>query len=165
MGQAATYGIYFDDAGEYDYTQHLRVIGQGGDTVFLEAPQKEEKKSALPKKLSELAFRNDEDGKKRQLIEMPAGVLPSDVEMKVGLMNQGTGQENGLQPDMDPRLREILEALEDEEYIDEETADDDFFDELNAEGEEYVPEEEEEYYEEDVVDDEGNYDWQAAFRK
>ncbi|ORY96516.1 Low temperature viability protein-domain-containing protein [Syncephalastrum racemosum] len=165
MGQAATYGIYFDDAGEYDYTQHLRVIGQGGDTVFLEAPQKEEKKPALPKKLSELAFRDDEDGKKRQLIEMPAGVLPSDVEMKVGLMNQGTGQENGLQPDMDPRLREILEALEDEEYIDEETADDDFFGELNADGEEYVPEEEEEeYYEEEVVDDDGNYDWQAAFR-
>ncbi|KAL0565762.1 hypothetical protein ABG067_009610, partial [Albugo candida] len=62
--------------------------------------------------------------------------------MSVGIMNQPTGTDNGLQPDMDPRLREVLEALEDEEYI-EGDLDEDFFESLNAEGDPYDPEEDE----------------------
>lgn len=151
------HGIYFDDTAEYDYTQHLRAIGESTEAVFLEAPKKEEK----PKRSKELEFRD-----KKGDIELPADVLPSNVEMSVGVMNQSSGLEGGLQPDMDPRLREIMEALEDEEYVDEEL-DDDFFEELNAEGDPYVPgDEEEEYYEEEeVMDENGGYDWQAAFRK
>lgn len=36
-GQAAEYGIYFDDS-EYDYMQHLRSVGDVPDGILLEAP-------------------------------------------------------------------------------------------------------------------------------
>ncbi|KAF7731743.1 hypothetical protein EC973_008257 [Apophysomyces ossiformis] len=162
VGQAALYGIYFDDA-EYDYMQHLKPIG-ATDAVFLEAPKKE--KAKVPK---DLAFRDNDTElttKNRQLIELPEGVLPSNVERDTGAIAHVSGLEGGLQPDMDPRLREVLEALEDEEYVDDEL-NDDFFDNLNAEGEIYDPEDDEEYEEEeveDIYDEDGSYDWQAAFR-
>ncbi|KAG0172937.1 hypothetical protein DFQ28_008493 [Apophysomyces sp. BC1034] len=167
VGQAALHGIYYDDS-EYDYMQHLKPIG-ATNAVFLEAPKKEKAKVT-----NDLAFRDDDNGQKnRQLIELPAGVLPSDIERDVGAMAHVSGLEGGLQPDMDPRLREVLEALDDEEYV-EEGLDEEFFGNLNAEGDIYVPEEEddEEYYEdeeeeeevEEIYDEDGSYDWQAAFR-
>ncbi|KAI9250195.1 Low temperature viability protein-domain-containing protein [Phascolomyces articulosus] len=161
VGQAAMQGIYFDDTAEYDYTQHLRTIGEDTEAMFLEAPQKPEKSKKSSS--SALKFKDDEeDSKDRTLIELPADVLPSNIEMNVGVMNQTSGLEGGLQPDMDPRLREIMEALEDEEYVDD-ALDEDFFDELDAEGDPYVHEEyEDEEYEEEM--DEGNYNWEAAFR-
>lgn len=158
--------------------QHLRTIGDATDAVFLEAPAKKEK----PKKLEDGGLFKDDDVYREQknpnLIQLPADVLPSNIEMSVGVMNQATGLDNGLQPDMDPRLREVLEALDDEEYVDNEL-DDDFFESLNADGEPYDPEEDEEYYdsEEEYYNDEQdeeeeggevneeNYDWQAAFKK
>lgn len=103
------------------------------------------------------------EDKERQVIELPADAMPSMIERDVGAMAHVTGLEGGLQPDMDPRLREVLEALEDEEYVDGQL-DEDFFDELNAEGDPYIPEEEElEEYEEEMED--GSYNWEAAFRK
>lgn len=174
IGQAAQYGIFFDD-GEYDYTQHLKPIG-GTDSVFLEAPAKKEK----PKTLNDSMFKDDDvhrDQKNPNLFQLPTNVLPSNIEMSVGVMNQTTGLDGGLQPDMDPRLREVLEALSDEEYV-ENDLDDDFFGALNADGEPYDPAEDEEYYdsEEEYEDyevegeegeeiNEENYDWQAAFNK
>ncbi|KAL9555533.1 hypothetical protein MBANPS3_002318 [Mucor bainieri] len=175
IGQAAQYGIFFDD-GEYDYTQHLKPIG-GTDSVFLEAPSKKEK----PKTLNDSMFKDDDvhrDQKNPNLFQLPSNVLPSNIEMSVGVMNQTTGLDGGLQPDMDPRLREVLEALSDEEYV-ENDLDDDFFEALNADGEPYDPAEDEEYYdsEEEYEDyevdaedgeeeiNEENYDWQAAFNK
>ena len=99
----------------------------------------------------------------RQVIELPSDVLPSNIEMNVGVMGQTSGLDGGLQPDMDPRLREIMEALEDEEYV-EDDLQEDFFGELNADGPEYVHEDyEDEEFEDEV--DEGNYNWEAAFRK
>lgn len=174
IGQAAQYGIFFDD-GEYDYTQHLKPIG-GGDAVFLEAPSKKEK----PKTMNDSMLKDDDvhrDQKNPNLFQLPSDVLPSNVEMSVGVMNQTTGLDGGLQPDMDPRLREVLEALSDEEYV-ENDLEDDFFAELNADGEPYNPEDDEEYYdseeeyeEYEIEGEEGedvnadNYDWQAAFQK
>ncbi|KAI9486662.1 MAG: Low temperature viability protein-domain-containing protein [Benjaminiella poitrasii] len=184
IGQAAQYGIFFDD-GEYDYMQHLKTIGGSTDAVFLEAPSAKKDK---PKTINDSMFKDDSKDEYREqknpnLIQLPADVLPSSVEMTVGVMNQSTGLDNGLQPDLDPRLREVLEALSDEEFIDE-GLDDDFFEQLNAEGEAYDPEEDEyfdseeyeeyeEYYEdeEDGERQEGeeenadNYDWEAAFKK
>lgn len=159
VSQATAQGIYFDDVGDYDYTQHLRTIGDSTEAVFLEAPQREEK----PKKSSggDLMFK--EDQKERQVIELPADAMPSNIERDIGAMANVTGLEGGLQPDMDPRLREVLEALEDDEYADGQV-DEDFFDELNAEGDPYIPEEEDyEEYEEEMED--GSYNWEAAFRK
>ena len=153
-------GIYFEDTADYDYTQHLKTMGGDTEAVFLEAPTKAEK----PKNPSALQFKDDEPkDKDRTLIELPAGVLPSDIEMNIGVMNQTTGLDGGLQPDMDPRLREIMEALEDEEYV-ENDLNEDFFDELDGEGDLYVHEEhDDEEYEDEM--DEGNYNWEAAFRK
>ena len=37
-GEAAEYGIYFDDT-EYDYMQHLRTIGEQPDAILLAAPR------------------------------------------------------------------------------------------------------------------------------
>jgi protein LTV1 len=146
----------------------------------LEAPSKKEK----PKTLNDSMFKDDDvhrDQKNPNLFQLPIDVLPSNIEMSVGVMNQPTGLDNGLQPDMDPRLREVLEALSDEEYI-EGDLDEDFFESLNAEGEAYDPEEDdeeyydseeeiEEYYEDEIEGGEGqevhadNYDWQTAFKK
>lgn len=137
--------------------------------------------------MNESMFKDDEyrEQKNPNLFQLPANVLPSSVEMSVGVMNQSTGLDGGLQPDMDPRLREVLEALSDEEYVDGDL-DEDFFEALNAEGDPYVPEEDdedyydysgedeeyEEYYEDEIEGEEGvqqvnadNYDWQAAFKK
>jgi protein LTV1 len=36
-GEAAEYGIFFDDT-EYDYMQHLRNVGEAPDAILLEAP-------------------------------------------------------------------------------------------------------------------------------
>lgn len=153
-------GIFFDDVAEYDYTQHLRTIGESTEAVFLEAPTiKKEKKGG------DLTFKEEEEGgKKRTLIELPADVLPSQVEMRVGVMGQSSGLDGGLQPDMDPRIREVLEALDDEEYVDNDL-DEDFFEELDAEGDPYVPEEEQEQEYDQEIREDGTYDWEAAFRK
>ncbi|KAI9321010.1 Low temperature viability protein-domain-containing protein [Dichotomocladium elegans] len=161
---ATQQGIYFDDVGEYDYSQHLRIIGSATESVFLEAPKREEKK----KHAGALQFKDSDDNKgndetKRRTLDLPADVLPSEIERDVGAVGQLTGLEGGLQPDMDPRLREILEALDDEEYV-EEDADDDFFAELNAEGAQYEPEEDEEDEFEEEIEENGNYNWEAAFR-
>ncbi|ORX49091.1 Low temperature viability protein [Hesseltinella vesiculosa] len=189
VGQAALHGIYFDD-GEYDYMQHLKPMGSNTDAVFLEAPlatnQKKDKQ-----KSGGLQFRDEDTStadlfnkverqKNPNLVELPMDVLPSGVE--VSGANQSTGLDGGLQPDMDPRLREVLEALEDEEYVEDDLAES-FFDDLNdLEAEEYDPyedeydsddyydsqgeeeEEVEEYFEDGSVDPE-NYDWQTAFNK
>jgi protein LTV1 len=132
----------------------------------LEAPTVKKEK---PKTMEESIFKEDQPKKNPNLFELPSDVLPSTVEMSVGVMNQSTGLDNGLQPDMDPRLREVLEALSDEEYIDE-ALDDDFFEDLNAEGEAYDPAEDEEVYEDSEEEEhdeenEENYDWEAAFKK
>ncbi|KAI8060317.1 Low temperature viability protein-domain-containing protein [Gongronella butleri] len=192
VGQAALHGIYFDD-GEYDYMQHLRVIGESRDAVFLEAPSAKKEKS----KQGGLQFRDNEvdtstadlfnkvERKKNpNLIELPEGVLPSAVEVEK--VNRTTGLEGGLQPDMDPRLREVLEALEDEEYVEDDLGED-FFDQLNDPEAEFYDPDEDEYYDdeddyyndysgeeeeeeieevyEDAPVDPENYDWQAAFNK
>tara|TARA_R110002003_G_scaffold48_5_gene3949 strand:- start:21868 stop:22173 length:306 start_codon:yes stop_codon:yes gene_type:complete len=42
-GEAANYGIYYDDT-EYDYMQHMRDLGSGGgEAYFVEAPAEKKK--------------------------------------------------------------------------------------------------------------------------
>ncbi|CAO3671791.1 unnamed protein product [Umbelopsis ramanniana] len=155
VGQAALYGVYFDDS-EYDYTQHLKPIG-ATDAVFLEAPSKKKEKQPatgginfVDETVNEVLHRKD------RKVHLPEGVLPSDIELftpKTPLRSIDLF-DGGLQPDMDPRLREIMEALDDEAYVEDNV--EDFFDNLNAPGERYEPEEDddEEYYEEEYYEDE-----------
>lgn len=49
-GEAAEYGIYFDDT-EYDYMQHLRSIGDTPDGILLEAPTSKDKGKGKAKEI------------------------------------------------------------------------------------------------------------------
>lgn len=148
-GEAAEYGIYYDDT-EYDYMQHMRDLGNGaGETVWVEAPGA--KKSGKQKQSLEDALREAtlDDGRSQggslaSGLSMSShaasdvfhdSMLPSEFVQPNTYQNQQDVPDAiaGFQPDMDPRLREVLEALEDEAYVDEKE-DGDFFEELTGEG-------------------------------
>ena len=140
-GEAAEHGIYFDDT-EYDYMQHIQDLGNSNESCeafFVEAiPQKKDGKGkakmGLEDALRESSLQDKGSG--------PEASGPLDDDMLPARNLQPStyqSQQNipdalaGFQPDMDPRLREALEALEDEAYVDD---DDDIFGELAKDGEE-----------------------------
>lgn len=145
-GEAANYGIYYDDS-EYDYMQHMRDLGSGsGEAHFVEAPAPKNKgkgKQSL------------EDALKNASLEDPTGPLLDEEILPAKNLRKVTYQAQqdipdalaGFQPDMDPRIREVLEALEDEAYVED---DEDIFGELAKDGEEV----DENEFEEGVWDDE-----------
>ncbi|KAI9679091.1 MAG: hypothetical protein M1829_001761 [Trizodia sp. TS-e1964] len=129
-GEAANYGIFYDDTG-YDYMQHMRDIGGAADAYFLEAPksQKQKKSEKKDKQKLEEALRDsvpEESEKDDQ--QYSGGVLLDDAIMPSKSLTHRTYQDQqdvpdslaGFQPDMDPRLREVLEALDDEAYVEDE---------------------------------------------
>ncbi|TWU73816.1 hypothetical protein ED733_004738 [Metarhizium rileyi] len=132
-GEAASYGVYFDDS-EYDYMQHLRDLNSAstGDVVFIEANTKSKGKQK----------ESLEDALKKMDLEQKSGDLFDDEMLPSKNLTRVTYQEQqdvpdsigGFQPDMDPRLREVLEALDDEAYVDDE--DDDIFTNLTKDGQE-----------------------------
>ena len=144
-GEAFLYGVYFDDT-EYDYMQHLRPVGMredGVESVLVEAPKKPtlKKTSGLPISLHDL----------------PLEALPSASELPRDFESQAAVQSSisGLQPDMDPHLRQTLEALEDDAYVDD-GLDDDFFGELVKDGERDASESFEYEFREDDSPTDGN---------
>ncbi|RIB18806.1 Low temperature viability protein [Gigaspora rosea] len=165
VGQAALYGIYYDDT-DYDYLQHLKPIGEDQGAIYIEAPSKDKEK----KKKGQLEFVEDQNHQesgtskkdKKVTIVLPDEVLPSREEMPIEFFNQSYIPDDiqGFQPDMDPRLRETLEALDDDAYVENEL-NDDFFSALNAEE---LPEElsEEQDYEEGEAEESN---WQKEFQK
>lgn len=70
-----------------------------------------------------------------ELIDLPEGVLASTSELPRTYESQQAIPESiaGFQPDMDPHLRQVLEALEDDAFVDDGLKDD-FFGELIADG-------------------------------
>ncbi|KIJ28158.1 hypothetical protein M422DRAFT_235698 [Sphaerobolus stellatus SS14] len=144
VGQAAEHGIYYDDT-EYDYMQHLRdpnVTEEGMETIMIEAPQPTKHK-----------------GKAKEDIELrlPADVLASSAEMdrkQVLDSQQAIPTEiAGFQPDMNPHLRQALEALEEDAFVDDEL-EDDFFGELIHGGELSTAEELDFEFKEEGVEEE-----------
>jgi protein LTV1 len=143
-GEAAIHGVYYDDT-EYDYMQHMRDLGSGGgEAYFVEAPA-EKKKGKQKMDLAD-ALRNTslQDRQSDAGLSMNSNVSSvSDVfgeDMAASeFVRKNTYQDQqnipdaiaGFQPDMDPRLREVLEALEDDAYVDDE---DDIFGELAKDG-------------------------------
>jgi protein LTV1 len=125
IGEASLYGVYFDDT-EYDYLQHLRPAGgreDGFESVLVEAPTRRnpsKKTSNFPVSLHDLPPE----------VFASASELPRDFESQAAVQSSISG----LQPDMDPHLRQTLEALEDDAYVDDDL-DDDFFGELVKDGE------------------------------
>ncbi|KAL8764191.1 MAG: hypothetical protein Q9184_000160 [Pyrenodesmia sp. 2 TL-2023] len=136
-GEAAEYGVYYDDT-EYDYMQHLQELSGldlRGESCFVEASVSRKDGKGKQKMSLEDALRaasiSDRASNKPLLDE---GLLPSKN------LKESTHQDQqdvpdalaGFQPDMDPRLREVLEALDDEAYVDDE---EDLFGELARDGE------------------------------
>ncbi|KAI0334483.1 LTV-domain-containing protein [Cubamyces sp. BRFM 1775] len=124
IGEAALYGIYYDDT-DYDYMQHLKPVGlqeDGVDSMWVEAPTKSHSKGKGKDALA--------------LLDLPEDTLASKSE----LPRNYEAQENipssiaGFQPDLDPHLRQVLEALEDDAFVDD-GLEDDFFGELVKDGE------------------------------
>ncbi|KAL2136369.1 hypothetical protein VTI74DRAFT_4013 [Chaetomium olivicolor] len=154
-GEAANYGIYYDDT-EYDYMQHLRDLGQGsGEAVFVEAnPVGNNKNKGKGKQSLEDALRQlDLQNQSEDLLD--GDILPSKNLQRLTYQAQQDVPDAiaGFQPDMDPRLREVLEALEDEAYVDDEDGED-IFQELAKDAQELSQHEFEEAYD-DFEDDEG----------
>jgi len=164
-GEAALYGITYDDS-KYDYMQHLKPIGGDGEGVFI--PKKGQEGDGKPKGI---VFKDD--------IELPEDVLPSKRTVKQTYQDQQNVPDEiaGFKPDMNPALREVLEALEDEAYVDET---DDIFDDLLKGAAEVEEEDFEEQFDEwdlDNYEDEmaqyeekdfakdGDEGWEADFRK
>ena len=136
-GEAAEYGIYYDDT-EYDYMQHLRDVGEGsGEAHFIDvAPVKVKGKGKAKAQTMKL-----EDALREVSLDEPVPeLLRNDSASADGLstfskMTRSRTYQNqqdvpdeiaGFQPDMDPRLREALEALEDDAYVDDADEEDAF---------------------------------------
>ncbi|PMB68744.1 Protein LTV1 [Beauveria bassiana] len=122
-GEAANYGVYYDDS-EYDYMQHLRDLNTGGgNVVFVEAKTTGNAgKGKQAQSLEDALKKMDLEHKAQEVIGpdmLPSKDLP---RMTYDQQQDVPDAIAGFQPDMDPRLREVLEALEDDAYIDEEDA-------------------------------------------
>ncbi|KAF9890952.1 hypothetical protein FE257_005209 [Aspergillus nanangensis] len=162
-GEAANYGIYYDDSG-YDYMQHLRELGTGaGDAYFMEAKAKAKDRGHKMKLEDALRGVSLDD----TASELGAGgsIYGSDMRsMASTYSRQPTYQDQqnvpdaiaGFQPDMDPRLREVLEALEDEEFVDDQD-DDDVFGKLTSQAEEL----DEGDWEDTLFDEEDDDGWES----
>lgn len=163
-GEAAEHGIYFDDT-EYDYMQHIRDLNAGsgnGQSFFVEATPKQNGKGKSKMSLedalrgSSLQEAQSEGGDSRGTgITMSEDLLPSKFLKKSNYQDQQDVPDSlaGFQPDMDPRLREVLEALDDEAYVDDE---EDFFGEIAKGGEEVSLDEfEDTGFEDNPIDDAG----------
>ncbi|KAK5134869.1 hypothetical protein LTR08_005959 [Meristemomyces frigidus] len=140
-GEAAQHGVFYDDT-RYDYMQHMRALGTAqGPVTWVDAaapPAKKKGKQRLEDALRAMDFGDAQSvggasttSSARSLL--PEEVLPSEFVQKRTYQDQQDVPDAiaGFQPDMDPRLREVLEALEDEEYVDE---DEDVFGQLTGDG-------------------------------
>ena len=164
-GEAAEHGVFFDDT-QYDYMQHIRDINAGsgsGESYFVEAAIKNKDgrgkgKMSLEDALRGTSLQEDpsesmaSNSRGPQLLD--GDLLPSKDLRKSTYQDQQDVPDAlaGFQPDMDPRLREVLEALEDEAYVDDE---EDVFGEIAKDGAEVSLEEFEKAGFEDAGDEAG----------
>ena len=136
VGEAALYGVYYDDT-EYDYMQHLRPMNDGENSRRGGAEEEDDTDaiwvpSAVQPKDRAKSFALKEDDEKTEA--GPSLMLPASAFASKELPLEYNGENvdpalQGLQPDMDPHLRQTLEALDDEEFVDD-ALEDDFFDGL-----------------------------------
>ena len=166
-GEAAEHGIYFDDT-EYDYMQHIRDLNAGSgdaETYFIEAATKKKDGKAKAKMSLEDALKGaslQEEGSESGAIHSVGSQLLASDLLPSTYLKQSTYQDQqdvpdalaGFQPDMDPRLREVLEALDDEAYVDDE---EEMFGEIAKDGREVSLQEFEKAGFQDA-DDEGGWE-------
>jgi len=137
-GEAAEHGVYYDDS-SYDYMQHMRELGGTTEDTWLEAPQSRQKQKSKGKQSLEDALRDvdlDDDAESLGDRSVVGSSVLSNIRKATYQDQQNVPDAlTGFQPDMDPRLREVLEALDDEEYVDDE---DEIFAELAGDGGEEI---------------------------
>lgn len=112
LGEAALYGITFDDS-KYDYTQHLKPIGRDPENSFFIPAKTSEPKKSLDDLLVEPRYGDE------QAVKGNGSVFQRGVAKPEYLLHQQEVPEeiSGFRPDLNPALREVLEALEDEAYV------------------------------------------------
>ncbi|KDE07887.1 hypothetical protein MVLG_01798 [Microbotryum lychnidis-dioicae p1A1 Lamole] len=138
-GDAAAYGVYFDDT-QYDYMQHLRRVGDVGESYLVEAPSKKGKRPVGNKDVRSSEGVVVKDSPSTEL-ELPEEALPSHPLDEVSYVEATISrtETKGLQPDLDPNIREVLEALDDDDYALDAEGDsedeDDFFNSIVQGGE------------------------------
>ncbi|KAI5310221.1 hypothetical protein KEM55_000318 [Ascosphaera atra] len=145
-GEAANFGIYYDDT-EYDYMQHLKELGGDGTGHYVEARTAKEKPKSM--KLEDMLAQTSLDDSRSDMLSTASTYSRKPTYQDMQNIPDAIA---GFQPDMDPRLREALEALENDAFV-EEDGEGDLFDQLVADGEEVDPDEFRDTYIED--DDEG----------
>ncbi|GAA5880401.1 hypothetical protein JCM1840_006204, partial [Sporobolomyces johnsonii] len=159
-GDAAAYGVFFDDS-EYDYLQHLRSVGAAKDAYLVEAPTPKNNKGKGKLKRADdfvLDERPQRPSPAPAAFEMPEDALPSHPldETSYTDLISAKAPIAGLQPDLDPSIREVLEALDDEAYAlddGEGTDEEDAFWEGVVTGGEVRRKEEQYWSDEDEVND------------
>jgi len=109
--------------------QHLKPVGiqeDGVESILIEAPSVQKGKSKAGKSQAPIQLVDD----------LPKEALPSKQELPRNYESQEAIPSSiaGFQPDMDPHLRQTLEALEDNAFVDG-GLEDNFFGELIADGE------------------------------
>jgi protein LTV1 len=148
-GEAANYGVYYDDT-EYDYMQHMRDLGSTSGAYFVEVPEPKGKGKDKVSLEDALRTASIDDRQSDAGVSVSSSVsrdardlfgeelAPSEFVRKTTYQDQQSVPDAlaGFQPDMDPRLREVLEALEDEAYVDDE---EDIFVELASDAVEVDP--------------------------
>ncbi|OCF61977.1 40S ribosomal protein S27 [Kwoniella mangroviensis CBS 10435] len=134
-GEAANYGITYDDS-SYDYMSHLKTVGNGGfDSFLIAAPRG----SGIARGMKSTGKGKGKAKEDDMFDLLPQDVLPSREQISVyEAQNRGEAiprELQGLQPDMDPHLRQVLEALDDDAFVDDEGDEEGWFDELVHDGE------------------------------
>lgn len=131
-GEAAAHGVYFDDS-EYDYMQHLRDMNEETeashfvDGAMVKVGKSKGKMMKLEDAMRESSLEDDTASSRRgdAMSFMSSSTRPRTYQDMQAVPDEIAG----FQPNMDPRLREVLEALDDEAYIDDKD-DDETFDSL-----------------------------------
>ncbi|EPQ29111.1 uncharacterized protein PFL1_03399 [Pseudozyma flocculosa PF-1] len=147
VGEAALYGVYYDDT-EYDYMQHLRPIRDSENSRRGGVDEQDDTEAILiaaaPKKAPRqkgdgFALKEGEDGaapgpssrpRGEPQLSLPASAFASKEERPFSYTSHLNVEPSlqGFQPDMDPHLRQALEALDDEAFVDGDLEDDFFAD-------------------------------------
>ncbi|XBW35733.1 hypothetical protein QEN19_001303 [Hanseniaspora menglaensis] len=109
---AANYGITYNTE-EYDYMKHLKPMGQDPEAVFVPAPEtvtKKTKEENLESMFGNLLLKENENEKPNFQFGRATDAY---LERQVDILDSI----KGFKPDMDPRLKEVLTALDDEAYV------------------------------------------------
>ncbi|KAI1305157.1 hypothetical protein EDD11_005018 [Mortierella claussenii] len=162
----------------------MKEMGRASDAVFVAAPKvvAQEKKAAQSRGIQFTDADAAQDMAKDDIhpssstgaatttkakkagLNLPSEVLPSREELDFADVYQ-SAVPVGLQPDMPFDIRETLEALEDEAFVDGEL-DESFFDQLDDENGDFdFGDEDVEEYSEDEDDSGEGAGWEADFKK